>query len=89
VIELAREAGQQVEQGRMTADDLYLAAEVLVTSTAGGVIPVTVVDGKPVGTGTPGPLTRQLQDLYWASHSDPRYSTPVRYDEQDRAGRGG
>jgi len=83
VIELAREAGQQVEQGRLTADDLYQAAEVLVTSTAGGVMPVTVIDGNPVGTGTPGPLTQRLQDLYWASHSDPRYSTPVRYDEPD------
>jgi branched-chain amino acid aminotransferase len=80
VIELAREAGQPVEQGTLTADDLFSAAEVLVTSTAGGVMPVTVIDGNPVGTGTPGPLTRQLQDLYWASHSDPRYSTPVRYD---------
>jgi hypothetical protein len=42
-----------------------------------------VIDGKPVGAGIPGPLTRQLQDLYWASHSDPRYSTPVRYDSPD------
>jgi hypothetical protein len=31
--------------------------------------------------GAPGPLTRQLRDRYWASHEDPRYSTPVRYDE--------
>jgi branched-chain amino acid aminotransferase len=46
-------------------------------------MPVTVIDGKPVGTGAPGPLTRQLQDLYWASHSDPRYSTPVHYHEPD------
>jgi len=83
VIELALQVGQQVEQGRLTADDLYQAAEVLITSTAGGVMPVTVIDGKPVGTGTPGPLTQRLQDLYWASHSDPRYSTPVRYDEPD------
>jgi len=30
-----------------------------------------------------GPLTLQLKDLYWASHEDPRYSTPVRYDEPD------
>ena len=42
-------------------------------------MPVTVVDGRPVGTGTPGPLTRKLRDLYWASHQDPRYSAPVRY----------
>ena len=58
---------------------LVYVAEVLVTSTAGGIMPVTVVDGKPVGTGAPGPLTRKLRDLYWASHQDPRYSTPVRY----------
>ena len=81
VIELARQAGHQVEEDRLTADDLYRAAEVLVTSTAGGIMPVTVIDGQPVGTGAPGPLTRQLRDRYWASHEDPRYSTPVRYDE--------
>jgi len=54
---------------------------VLVTSTAGGIMPVTVIDGKPVGTGAPGPLTMQLRDRYWACHQDPRYSTPVRYEE--------
>jgi branched-chain amino acid aminotransferase len=81
VIELAVQAGQPVHDGRLTAADLRRAAEVLATSTAGGIMPVTLIDGKPVGTGTPGPLTRQLRDRYWASHHDPRYSTPVRYDE--------
>jgi branched-chain amino acid aminotransferase len=79
LIELAREAGQQMDEGPLTAADLLAADEVLVTSTAGGIMPVTVVDGVPVGAGTPGPLTRKLRDLYWASHQDPRYSTPVRY----------
>ncbi len=82
VIELASEAGQPVQQGLLTADDLRRAAEVLVTSTAGGIMPVTVVDGRPVGTGTPGPLTAQLRDRYWARHEDPQYSTPVRYNQQ-------
>jgi branched-chain amino acid aminotransferase len=81
LIELAREAGQWVDEGRLTAEDLLRSDEVLVTSTAGGIMPVTVIDGKPVGTGAPGPLTLQLRDRYWASHEDPRYSTPVRYDE--------
>lgn len=81
VIELAVQAGQPVHEGRLTAADLRRAAEVLATSTAGGIMPVTHIDGKPVGTGTPGPLTRELRDRYWASHHDPRYSTPVRYDE--------
>ncbi len=49
-------------------------------------MPVTVVDGKPVGTGVPGPLTLRLRDRYWASHQDPRYSTPVRYAEPGYAG---
>jgi len=81
VIELAHQAGQPVQEGRLTDEDLHQAAEVLVTSTAGGIMPVTVIDGRPVGTGVPGPLTLQLRDRYWASHEDPRYSTPVRYDE--------
>ena len=68
-------------RGSLTADDLLRADEVLVTSTAGGIMPVTAVNGAPVGTGVPGPLTRDLRDRYWARHQDPRYSTPVRYEE--------
>ena len=79
LIELAREAGQRVDEDLLTDADLVRSDEVLVTSTAGGIMPVTVVDGRPVGSGVPGPLTRKLRDLYWASHQDPRYSTPVRY----------
>ena len=81
VIELAVQAGQPLEEGRLSASDLRRAAEVLITSTAGGIMPVTVIDGEPVGTGAPGPLTLQLRERYWARHQDPRYSTPVRYDE--------
>jgi len=79
VIELARQAGQRVDEGSLTTEDLLRSDEVLVTSTAGGIMPVTAVAGKQIGTGAPGPLTRKLRDLYWASHQDPRYSTPVRY----------
>jgi branched-chain amino acid aminotransferase len=81
VIELAGEAGQQAELGRLSAADLRRAAEVLLTSTAGGIMPVTAIDGEPVGAGVPGPLTRRLRDMYWARHEDPLYSAPVRYDE--------
>jgi branched-chain amino acid aminotransferase len=82
VIEIAHEAGEPVMEGRLTADDLRRAAEVLVTSTAGGIMPVTVIDGKPVGAGVPGPLTARLRDQYWLRHEDPRFSTPVRYKER-------
>ena len=79
LIELAAEAGDQVQQGRLSASDLRRAAEVLITSTAGGIIPVTLVDGQPVGPGTPGPRTTSLRERYWARHEDPRFSSPVRY----------
>jgi branched-chain amino acid aminotransferase len=81
VIELASQDGQRVEQDLLTAEDLRRADEVMITSTAGGIMPVTVIDSEPVGTGAPGVLTRLLQDRYWASHQDPRYSTPVQYRE--------
>ena len=83
VIDLARQAGQPVEEGPLSPGDLRRAAEVLITSTAGGIMPVTAVDGQPVGTGTPGPRTCRLRDRYWASHADPQYATPVRYDQPD------
>jgi branched-chain amino acid aminotransferase len=80
VIELAAEENHHLEQGSLSAEDLRRADEVLVSSTAGGIMPVTRVDGRPVGTGTPGPRTLRLRDRYWARHQDPRYSAPVRYD---------
>lgn len=83
VIELAQQAGQPIAEGRLSVDDLRRADEVFITSTAGGIMPVSVIDGKPVGTGAPGPLTLQFRDRYWAAHTDPRYATPVRYDERD------
>lgn len=81
MIELAREAGQPVHEGRLSDADLRSAAEALITSTAGGIMPVTVIGGQPVGDGRPGPLTRRLRDRYWAIHADPRYATPVQYDK--------
>jgi branched-chain amino acid aminotransferase len=83
VIELAREAGDVVEEGRLAPEDLRLADEVLITSTAGGIMPVTRVDGRAVGAGTPGPRTTALREAYWARHADPRFSTPVRYGDQE------
>lgn len=81
VIELAAQELQAVDQERLTALDLSRADEVFITSTAGGIMPVTIIDGEPVGAGSPGPLTARLRDRYWASHQDPQYSTPVRYHD--------
>ena len=55
------------------------ADEVFITSTAGGVMPVTRVDGVPIGEGIPGPITLRLREAYWELHRDPRFATPVEY----------
>ena len=61
---------------------LRRASEVFLSSTGGGAIGVSALDGVPIGgraAGDFGPVTRQLQAAYWALHDDPRYTEPVRY----------
>jgi branched-subunit amino acid aminotransferase/4-amino-4-deoxychorismate lyase len=82
VIELAREQGLEVNEITVHADVVRGADEVLITSTAGGVISVTSVDGAPIGDGTAGPVTRSLRDAYWRLHDDPRFATPVAYADE-------
>jgi len=81
VVELAEAAGWPVEFVALPAADLARAAEVFLTSTAGGVMPVARIDGRPVGVGRPGPVTQRIRELYWAAHEDPKYTTPVNYRE--------
>jgi branched-chain amino acid aminotransferase len=80
IIELAAEHGMQPEARPIPAGELGQADEVFLSSTAGGIIPVTTVDGEAVGNGGPGPVTRQLRDAYWDLHDDRRFSEPVHYD---------
>jgi branched-chain amino acid aminotransferase len=80
VIELAAEKEIPLQVRKVPAREVRGADEVFVTSTAGGIIPVTRVDGAPVGEGAPGPLTLRLREEYWELHRDPRFATPVQYD---------
>ncbi|MDB5874382.1 MAG: branched-chain amino acid transferase [Ramlibacter sp.] len=79
VIEIAQSLGIPVELRALPAAELRSAQEAFLSSSGGGVLPVTRVDGKPVGEGVPGPVTRRLLETYWAWHGRPAYSTPVRY----------
>ena len=88
VVELAETAGWPVAFATLPATDLARAEEVFLTSTAGGVMPVARIDGRPVGDGRPGPVTERLRELYWAAHEDPKYTTPVNYREAAPAAAG-
>ncbi|HEU0041993.1 MAG TPA: aminotransferase class IV [Jiangellaceae bacterium] len=83
IIELAGGLGIPLDRRPVGSDELRSADEVFVTSTAGGVMPVTTVDGIPVGAGRPGRVTETLRAAYWDLHSDPRLTTRVRYGEAD------
>jgi len=79
VIELCGALGIALRVEPIPSADLASADEVFISSTGGGVLPIAKVDGKPLGADFPGPLTRRLQDAYWALHDDPRYRDPVEY----------
>jgi branched-chain amino acid aminotransferase len=64
VIELARTTGIPVEEVPLTRHDVYTADECFLTGTAAEVIPVVKCDGRPIGTGKPGPVTRQLRERF-------------------------
>jgi branched-chain amino acid aminotransferase len=60
VLEIAQSMGITVKEQNMGYFDLYSADEVFVTGTAAEVAPITVIDGRSIGTGKPGPVTRQF-----------------------------
>lgn len=70
IIEFCAELGLECALRQLPVDEIDDADEIFVTSTAGGVMPVTVVDGNPVGDGMPGQITRRLNELYWRRHEE-------------------
>jgi branched-chain amino acid aminotransferase len=79
VLELAEREGIPAEATAIPEATFRRGTELFATSTAGGVMPITSLDGEPVGDGAVGPVTRRLRDLYWQAHEDPRYIAPVDY----------
>jgi branched-chain amino acid aminotransferase len=64
VLELARGAGIPAHECPLTRHDVYSADECFLTGTAAEVIAVVKVDGRPIGAGKPGPITRQLRERF-------------------------
>jgi branched-chain amino acid aminotransferase len=79
VIEMAQSLGLPLQCRALPASELRDADEVFISSSGGGVLPVTRVDGRPLGDGRPGPITRRLVSTYWAWHADPAFSRPIDY----------
>jgi branched-chain amino acid aminotransferase len=71
VLTLAREAGFAPVERSFTRDMLYAASEVFLTGTATEVTPVREIDGRPIGSGKPGPLTSKMQQAFLAAVRGP------------------
>ena len=65
IVKIANDLGHEVVFEAMRRDDLYLADEAFLTGTAAEVVPIASVDDRLVGTGTPGPITKEIQLTYF------------------------
>ncbi len=64
---IAADLGFEYVTEALIRTDLYTADEAFLTGTAAEVVPIREVDDRPVGTGRPGPVTKQIQDTYFAT----------------------
>ena len=76
LITLAREAGIEVVERDMPREYLYLCDELFMCGTAAEVTPIRSVDGRQVGAGKAGPVTRRMQALFFGLFDG---STPDRH----------
>jgi branched-chain amino acid aminotransferase len=65
LIRLAQDNGIPVEEQRFSRDELYIADEAFFTGTAAEVTPIREVDGRTIGKGEPGPVTKKLQEKFF------------------------
>jgi len=79
VLEMAQAQGLPCELRALPAAELRGAREVFLSTSGGGVLPVTRVDGAPVGEGAVGPVTQGLVRMYWDWHRDARFTRAVDY----------
>jgi branched-chain amino acid aminotransferase len=77
IFEIAAELGIPAAERDLTPYDLYTAEEAFLCSTAGGIFPIAEADGRTVGFGNLGPITKRLRERYWERHLSGPDVTPV------------
>ena len=65
-MDLARDAGVPAQETNLTRYDLFNADECFVTGTGAELVPVVKIDGRVIGSGRPGRITRKLEAAYHA-----------------------
>ncbi len=67
VMTLARDLGYEVREEGIARVDAYFADEAFFTGTAAELTPIREIDDRAIGTGEPGPITKKLQETYFAA----------------------
>ncbi|MEZ5933368.1 MAG: aminotransferase class IV [Alphaproteobacteria bacterium] len=83
VFALCAETNLDCVPAPLPADDLGSMDEIFISSTAGGLMPVSQVDGQVIGASSIGPVTMRLRDLYWSKRSKGWHATPIDYGPED------
>lgn len=65
LLDLARAAQMEVVERPFTLEEARAAPELFLTSTTAPILPIVMLDGEAVGTGTPGPVARRLGEMVW------------------------
>lgn len=79
VFDIARVNGIEIRCEVVPVELAYQSDEVFMCTTAGGVMPITSLDGQKIKDGKIGAITSKIWDGYWAMHWDPAYTTEVPY----------
>ena len=79
IMELAARMGLSCTMGDIAVSMIYDCDELFMVTTAGGVMPLTELDGRPVRDGKVGPITKMLWKAYWDAHYDPALSFAIAY----------
>lgn len=82
VFEICHALNVKCQTGDISQNALRQADEVFITSTAGGIMPVTMIDGMQIGSGTPGSMTTKITDAYWLMHEKEDHRTVVNYEHK-------
>ncbi len=78
-IDLCREMGMPCEVRKVPVAELREADEIFITGTAGGIVPVTRLDGRILGNDRPGPISERLREAYWQKRREGWHAEPVDY----------
>ncbi len=79
VFELATETNLDCTPASLPAGELATMDELFISSTAGGLMAISKVDGQPIGPSAVGPVTTRLRDLYWSKRRAGWRATAVEY----------